>query len=390
VGSGTVTLEVGFEAPAAVRDALAAMGRTEDIRLSPNGRRLAFAGYGGGRIAIADVEFTSTASGPEVAVTSLDWLASPDLREPHGVDFVDDDTLVVADRIAGIFVFRLPGPGGTGGLTRIYATDGGPSAALDAPGSVVVRSNGSGHEVLLCENWENKILRHTLVDGALAPGEVVAHKWLDVPDGLTISEDGRWLAVSNHNAHSVFIYVSSALGEHSDPVAILRGVRYPHGLRFTRNSRRLVVADAGAPRVHVFVSPDGGWRGVGYPTASIRVMDDEAFALGHREVQDGGPKGIDLDPRTNVLVVTSEFLPLAFFDLTEALDESGDGLGDEALVEYELHVLSEVNRIKDAGHAARASLAEVQQTKAWRLTKPMRGAYAVMRRLRSRRRGQDA
>lgn len=381
-----VSLEVGFDAPVAVRDALAAMGRTEDIRLAPSRRRLAFAGYGGGRIAVADVEITSPPSGPEVAVTSLDWLGSPHLHEPHGVDFIDDDTVIVADRVSGIFVFRLPAPGGPGGLRRIDPADGRPSARLDAPGSVVVRSNGSGYEVLLCENWENKILRHMLVDGTLAPGDVVAHKWLDVPDGLTISRDGQWLAVSNHNAHSVFVYTSSALGEQADPVAILRGVRYPHGIRFTTDNRHLVVADAGAPRVHVFASPDGDWRGIGYPTASIRVMDDEIFARGHREVQDGGPKGIDLDPQTNVLVVTSEFLPLAFFDLSEALDESGNGLGDEALVEYELHVLTEVNRIKDAGDAARANLVEVQQTKAWRLTKPVRSVYGALRRSTSRRR----
>ena len=381
-----VSLEVGFDAPAAVRDALAGMGRTEDIRLAPNGRRLAFAGYGGGRIAVADVEITASASGPEIAVTSLDQLSFPALREPHGVDFVDDDTLIVADRIAGIFVFRLPAPGGAGGLTWVDPADGeGPSAVLDAPGSVVVRSTGSGHEVLVCENWMNKISRHALADGRLAPGEVVAHKWIDVPDGVAISHDRQWLAVSNHNAHSVFVYASSALGEEADPVAVLRGVRYPHGLRFTTDNGHLVVADAGAPRVHVFAEPDGGWRGVGYPTASIRVMDDETFARGHREIQDGGPKGIDLDPQTNVLVVTSEFLPLAFFDVTEALDRSGNGLGDEALVEYELHVLSEMNRIKDAGDAARASLAEVQQTKAWRLTKPIRGGYGALRRLRSRR-----
>jgi hypothetical protein len=379
-------LEIRFDAPAAVRDALATMGRTEDVRLAPSGRRLAFACYANERIALADVEITASASGPEIAVSSLDQLASPELREPHGIDFVDDDTLIVGNRAGGVDVFLLPAAGATDGLTRISPAGGGAPSLLNAPSSVAVRSLGSVHEVLACNNWANTVTRHTL-DGSwvLSAGEVVAHKWLDLPDGVAISHDGRWLAVSNHYSHQVLVYAYSTLNQDADPVGILRGVQYPHGVRFGAGDRHLLVADAGAPYVHLFVSSKSGWQGVGYPAVTIRVMDDDTFARGQHNPQEGGPKGIDVDPRTNVLVVTSECVPLAFFDLTAALDRGGSGGAEDALVRYELHVLAETARVKAAAAEARAQLTELRETKAWRLTLPARRAYSAVLRLRSRR-----
>ncbi len=394
VSAGTRPLEIGFDAPAIVRDALATMGRTEDVALSPGGRRLAFACYATEQIAVADVEITVSASGPEIAVTSLNQLASTALHEPHGIDFLDDDTLVVGNRAGGVTVFRLPPADGMGELTPIGPVDAGQPRRLDGPGSVAVHTLGSSrHEVLACNNWANTVTRHTLDAGGVpAPGEVVGRKWLDLPDGIAISHDGRWLAVSNHNSHSVLVYEYSTLDEHADPVGILRGVQYPHGLRFGPRDRHLLVADAGAPHVHVFVPSGSGWQGVGYPAVTIRVMDDDTFARGRHSPEEGGPKGIDVDQRTNVLVVTSECLPLAFFDVAAAL-ERGE-VDEDALVQYELHLLAETERTKTAAAEAvadaKAQLTELQQTKAWRLMQPPRRAYGALLRLKPLRRGRDA
>lgn len=389
VNAGQTALRIGFDAPETVHDALSAMGRTEDVRLAPSGRRLAFACYATEQIAVADVEITASDSGPEVAVTSLRQLGSPALHDPHGIDFLDDETLIVGNRGGGVAVFRLPPAGVVGEMTPVGPVDGGLPHVGDAPGSVAVRSLDGRHEVLACHNWTNTVTRHTLDAGGVpAAGEVVARKWLDLPDGVAMSRDGRWLAVSNHNAHSVLVYAYSTLSEDADPVGILRGVQYPHGLQFGHADRYLLVADAGAPHVHVFASSDGSWQGVGYPTVTIRVMDDDTFARGRHNPEEGGPKGVDVDPRTNVLVVTSEHLPLEFFDVAAALD-TGER-DEDALVRYELQVQEEVDRIRsDAAEEAakmRAQLMEIQQTKAWRLMQPMRNAYGAVRRLRPRRR----
>jgi hypothetical protein len=113
-------------------------------------------------------------------------------------------------------------------------------------------------------------------------------------------------------------------------------------------------------------------------------MDDETFARGRHNPQEGGPKGIEVDPRTNVLVMTSECTPLSFFDLEGALERDAHDGADDALVRYELHVLADRDRIKAETDEAIANLHELQQTKAWRLTAPMRRAHEAAAHLKRR------
>jgi DNA-binding beta-propeller fold protein YncE len=375
-------LAIEFEAPDGVRETITRLGRTEDLRFSPSGRRLALACYERDQIALAEVRIAASPAGLAVAVPRLDMLSAEGLRDPHGVDFADEDTLVVGNRGGGIGVFRLQDEGGKPTFVRLPGT--GSSPPLDSPGSVAVRPLGGGRgEVLACNNWKDTITRHTLdPSGAVTGGEVLAAKLLDLPDGLAVSGDGRWLAVSNHDGHNVFVYAYATLDEHSDPVAILRGARYPHGLRFDAGGDRLLVADAGSPVVHVFERGPHGWSGARYPSATMTVVDEHAFALGNRNPREGGPKGIDVHRDTNVVAVTCEQQRLAFFDADAASGERDGGGGADALLGYELLVLGDVAHLREDAAEARARLAELFETKAWRLTAPARRLYAVARRVR--------
>ena len=95
--------QIAFDAPPDVRAALGTLGRTEDVRFAPSGRRLALAGFRNDRIAVADVEIAGTT----VAIRRLRELGSSSLHDPHGVDFLDEETLVVGNRKGGVVVFRL-------------------------------------------------------------------------------------------------------------------------------------------------------------------------------------------------------------------------------------------------------------------------------------------
>ena len=370
----------------AVRETLAALGRTEDVRLAPSGRRLAIACYAIDRIAVADVVLT----GSEVRIERIGLLSSSALGEPHGIDFVDEDTIVVTGRKSGLGVFRLPAPTARReewDVTPVLGLE--PRDPLDAPGSVVARRVAADrHELLVCVNWSHEVRRHTLEAGDISPGTTVARKWLDVPDGVAVSNDGGWTAISNHFTHSVFVYDSATLGEGADPVAVLRGATYPHGLRFAAGDRRLLVADAGAPYVHVFAA-DEGWHGASYPAATIRVMDDEAFERARHNPQEGGPKGLDVDPRTGLLVVTSESTPLAFFDVASTVDGPWEAERDDAaLLRYELDAAAARDDLRATAEATeaglRARLAAIEQSLTWRLTEPARGLYRSVRRVASR------
>ena len=383
---GAAPEPIPLVAPDDVREKLAVLGRTEDVRLSPRGRRLAIACYGTDRIAVADVVLTTS----EVRISRLELLSSPALGEPHGLDFLDEETVVVAGRRSGLGVFRLPAadaPAEAWNVKPVLVVDA--RDPLDAPGSVVARRTGTDrHELLVCVNWAHEVRRHTLEAGHLSPGTIAAHRWLDVPDGVAVSADGAWTAISNHYTHSVLVYDTSSLGEAAEPVGVLRGATYPHGLRFAADDRRLLVADAGAPYVHVFAAAENGWHGVSYPAATVRVMDDETFDRGRHNPQEGGPKGIEVDPRTTVLLVTSDSTPLACFDVAGVMHRPWEAARDEAaLLRYELHALEAREGLRTATATEgtlRAQLAAIEQSKTWRLTAPPRALYRSVRRLAPR------
>ena len=151
-------------------------------------------------------------------------------------------------------------------------------------------------------------------------------KGLDVPDGISHSHSGEWIAVSNHHKNAVFIYRNdSSLDEESEPIGKLRGMSYPHGLRFSHDDRYIFVADAGAPLVHVYRMDHRRWSGKHFPAYELRVIDNEAFIRGHVNPQEGGPKGIDLTSDDRVLVASCEEEPIVFFDVRKICEPPSAG-----------------------------------------------------------------
>jgi hypothetical protein len=239
---------------------------------------------------------------------------------------------------------------------------------LTSPGSVrVVDGDRATNRILICNNSGNTVTRHVLdrTRGySIDQGGVVVEKWLDIPDGVSVSRDRRWMAVSNHNTHNVLLYENpAALTADASPDGILRGLDCPHGLRFSSDGNRIFVADAGAPYIHVYASDDDrSWRGVRRPITSFRVMDQARFLRGRHNPQEGGPKGLDIDNAMNVVVVTSEYQPLAFFDPSAILDgvgvPAGSNRGRQALqIRYQLEV---VGRGWKINRWARSVTAEVR------------------------------
>jgi hypothetical protein len=376
----TSRYELAFELAPEVREALDRLGRTEDVRFSPSGKQLAIVGFANECVGIADIEIASADGAPTIRLGRLRVFGSPALREPHGLDFLDEETIVVGNRAAGISIFRLPSDDTGGDLTLLRTIEGEDGTTSSAPGSLVVRRTASGGvELLACDNWGNTVVRHALSEsGEPAVGDVVASAWLDLPDGLAVSSDGEWLAVSNHNAQNVLLYALSSGGE-GEPVGMLRGVRYPHGIRFAADDATILVADAGAPVVQVFAPRGRTWDGPHYPTATLRVMDAETFARGHANEYEGGPKGIDVHPSAGVLAVTAECLPLAFFDVRETLDGSGPDADAAGLLGYELDL---IHQAATAAAEAEARIAAIYRTRLWRMTLSLRRMYAAVRRLR--------
>ena len=93
----------------------------------------------------------------------------------------------------------------------------------------------------------------------------------------------------------------------------------PHGVRFTFDQEFILVADAAARYVNVYRKDGESWSGTRDPVRLFEAMPPEVFARGRLNPQEGGPKGIDISKDTNVLVATTEFQSLAFFDVDEVV-----------------------------------------------------------------------
>ena len=318
--------EVHYSAGAEVRQVVADLGRTEDVQFSPSNRRLAVAAFHGNRIVVFEVAITRSADGPQVALNGVVEIQGATLKGPHGLCFLDEDTLAVANREGSVEVFRVPAPGAA---TDARATPrrtvlGGPSGEVVTPGSVAAVGLDDGTiELLVCNNYVNRVTRHVVDpsrDWAGRSDETLLERGLDVPDGICFSPDARWIAVSNHNTHSVLLYDRRrGLGPEREPDGVLRNVLCPHGVRFTFDQEFILVADAAARYVNVYKKGGATWAGTRDPVRLFEAVTPEVFARGRLNPQEGGPKGIDISKDTNVLVMTTEFRTLAFFDVDEVV-----------------------------------------------------------------------
>lgn len=319
--------QVNYSAPKHVRNVIAALGRTEDVKFSPNNRRLAVAGFVKNKIAVFDIHIAVSQDGKSITLTDVAEISSTHFNCPHGLDFIDDETIIVANRKGSVCIFGLP-PGETG--SNFYEVA--PLAVIrsdipNAAGSVsLIRRNRNLCEALCNNPGHNIITKHVLhlsTKCSVKSNTILLKKWLDNPDGICVSREMQWIAISNHNAHSVLLYeYKLLLNKSSDPDGILRGAYYPHGLAFTSDGCFILVADAGSPYVHIYEKDVSEWRGVRSPIYSSRVLSDEDFFRGRHSHggPKGGPRGIDIDNTMNIFVTTGEIQPLAFFDLARTLE----------------------------------------------------------------------
>ncbi len=319
---------LGLEASEPVRSVVDAIGRTEDARFSPNGRCLAILAFSRDEVVLLALDIAPASQLQTIGITDYLILFSPALRKPHGIAFVDDNRFLVASRDGYVALFEMPDFGQDARRIRVNplcVIKGNLFTAVRTPGSVdCYRLDASRYHILVCNNYPNYISSHVLTlgtQGCISATRLLLRKGLEIPDGISVSGDSRWIAVSNHVDGNIFVYANTpGLSRRSRPRAVLQGAVCPHGVRFSPSGRQLIVADAGSPYLHVFDRPTPDWRGTCSPSRSIQVLDDETFLKGRTNPREGGVKGLDIDPTGRLLVTTCEHQAIAFYDFNRLLD----------------------------------------------------------------------
>jgi hypothetical protein len=336
---------IGFSAPERVKAAISCMGRTEEATFSPTGRLLAVAGFALNRINLFSIDVIGEGPARTVAISACVIIHSNVLHAPHGIAFIDDEHMMVANRDGGAHVFQIPADAlehDEINLRPIRKLRSGFRAKVSSPGSIDCYDLGDGRfRVLVCNNYIHTVTSHTgtmpqrAADGSckfkrVRNDGIFLEKGLTVPDGICVSPDNRWLAVSVHTTGNLHLYrLDQELDRNTPPAVILEGVVCPHGLQFSADGRVLYAADSASPYLHLFYRPGDTWASLQRPDKSIRILSEEQFLHGRYNVEEGGLKGIDVLHQENILVVTCEFHPLAFYDLDKLQQLRALGIEDE-------------------------------------------------------------
>lgn len=338
--------EVAYRMTDPIREALKRIGRTEDAQFSPSGRRVAIAGFGRQRILVLELTLELTPTSASVTFDHFLEIKSEALSRPHGLFWLDEQILFVANRCGDVAIFTVPLDTSLSCIKLEPIRALGAEAFIDSPGSVSAATIAPGIvELLVCNNYVHTITRHLLdrhADFEPFASEVLLKSGLEVPDGIAQSASGRWIAVSNHNKNVVFLYRNDGtLNRASAPDGILRGVLFPHGLRFCPDETSLIVADAGSPFIHVFESSDGEWFGERSDSKKLEAVGAEDFERGHYSRDEGGPKGIGLTHNGSLLIASCEERPLAIFDVRSIVGSSSRPVDEfdaicsrEAIIRY--------------------------------------------------------
>lgn len=306
--------------------------RTEDVRFAPDGDRIVVADYQDHKLLFLLVDFEQqeqSAGTRQVTLHSPVEVRSSSFSEPHGLSFLNDATLLVANR-AGLVelvdVANLHEQGSASIQVEVVGTiDGGWFSDIETPGSVTSYQFGkNSYDILVCNNYKNLVTQHKVYTAGrprVVSNQVFAKRGVRIPDGAAFSPDGKWIAISNHGTNNVLVYEYVRwFVSPKEPVARLEGPKFPHGVQFTPDGQLILTVDAGSPQLFSYRKPAGGWQGELQPHCVRQILPTETFLRGHNSPLEGGPKGLDVHRKKGIVVTTCEEDRLGFFDLAEFID----------------------------------------------------------------------
>jgi len=331
---------IGYSASPQIRGAIANIGRTEDVRFSPDERCLAIVEVRTNTIHFFEISIEGTGAAQVVSLSAHTAISSDDLDYPHGLDFLGNNHFVVANRKGELVCFKYPCDLFSKTKVKLQPVAiaqerkvcGIASGKITSPGSVnSYRISKNCYRILVCNNYQDNVVSF-LADfsmGLKLKNEgVLVKRRLALPDGVDVSPDGRYVALSSHESLNVLVYkLSPFLNKYTSPQAILRDIGCPHGVRFSADGKRLFVADAGTQFLHVFHSEDGNWNKTIYAEKALKMVEDEVFTntrvgiTGEIFPEEGGLKGIDFANSGELMATTAEGQVLRFFSTETLMSE---------------------------------------------------------------------
>jgi WD40 repeat protein len=328
---------VPYSSPPEVEKVISAMGRTEDMKFSPDYQWLAITSYSDNKIYLFSTSAMYSNNEKLIEIGKFLIIRSSCLHEPHGVSFFDNEHIIVASRAGLIDILKIPEDAARNAeinIDPIATIKSSYKCRIKNPGSIdYLKVDNENFRVLSCNTYIHTITSHNInlnKKRKVKNEGVLIRKDLAIPDGICISPDRKWVAVSNHSTGTVLLYgLDPDLNKKTEPCGVLEGIVCPHAIRFSKDGDMLFVADAGSPYMHIYKTADGDWCSTRKPYKSIRMLNEDVFSLGRYNAEEGGIKGIDINHNESILAVTCEHLQLAFYDLDDVLGMPSLQIDDE-------------------------------------------------------------
>jgi len=318
----------GYSTTPEIQKLIAKIGRTEDAKFSSDGRYLAIVEYLDNKIHLFEIDITGSSNSQVVNLINATTIRSVHLNLPHGFPFLGDGYFLVANRGGDVTLFKLPikcFEQDEVVLMPVSIIKGGRFyGKISSPGSIdCYQVSENRYRLLVCNNDLHSIVSFEIDISdriRIKNKGVLIKRGLNLPDGISISQNKKWIAVSNHNTGTVLIYrLSLFLNRYTAPSAELTDIAYPHGLRFSTEGQMIFVADAGSQYLHIFECNDNNWNKNHKPRQSVKLVENVIFAKGRVNPQEGGIKGVDIANQNKLLVTTAHHHVLDFYAISTLL-----------------------------------------------------------------------
>lgn len=317
-----------YDASPKMQEVISSMGRTEDITFSPDAKQLAIVAFNENKIYLFDLEVVGVADLQTIKISKCIIISSKYFNSPHGLSFVGTEHFLVASRGADLTLFECPKHTDEVmeiSLEPLHIAQGRRlMGRIHCPGSVAsYEINKSMHRVFVCNNYINTIVEFELDLRSpikMKNKGVLIKRDLSTPDGVSVSPDQKWVAVSNHDSGTVKIYrLDSKLNRFTPHCGELTGIAFPHGIQFSDDGTKVFVTDGGSQYLHLYQSDDGNWDKSLSPTY-LKVVEDDVFPLARINPMEGGIKGVDITNFDQLLVTSADYQVLNFYSVKHLLD----------------------------------------------------------------------
>jgi WD40 repeat protein len=269
------------------------IGRVEGVSVSPNSKKVAYSSFDLNKILIFDIKESNNAIEIEKCV-----LVDCNFDFPHDLAWIDNSTIVVANREGPAIVFAVPNQSGSVKPLLVINDE-----IISKSNSVAVLKNENSIKMFFCD--KHKYISFCEIDKNfnIKSKGIYLEKHLKVPDGMAISPCKKLLAVTNALKNNVVICDLN----NNNNIFELEGIDHPHSVDFLTDDI-IMVTGRNDPFVYCLDIKNK------FVKFKFKCLNDYEYSLRHSDAE-GGIKGICFCRSLNFLFLTCPNKPFMIFDV---------------------------------------------------------------------------